>query len=222
VNRNTLLYFNGYRSSSATRSNLLNAYRMIADEDVKVVDKDRGANLLPHTEYVGQLQRSVFCFIVRGDTSSSRRLFESIVAGCLPVIVSEGIELPFTKHVDYSKFSFMPSEMDVVMNPKGFVETMRAITDAEIKRRQQAMAAIAHHFIFGTGEGNGAEASILADLCTAPRRESCEADEVDDPEEAAQKAKEKKRAAKKAKSRAARAEAARRQSKEQARVSSSE
>jgi hypothetical protein len=222
LGRETLLYFNGYRSSSPTRSNLLNAYKGIADKDVKVVDKDRANNLLPHSEYVGQLQRSIFCLVVRGDTSSSRRLYEAIVAGCLPVIVSEGIELPFEKHIDYSKFAFTPSEMEVVMNAAGFVKTMRAVTQEEIERRQQAMAAVAHHFVFGETDGKGAEELILTNLCSAPRSETCDADEDDPKAKAAREAKSKKAAAAKANARAARADAARRRKEAEEQAASSE
>ena len=171
--RDMLLYFNGYRSSSPTRSNLLNAYRSISDADVEIVDKDRGTNLIPHAEYVKKLQRSRFCLVVRGDTSSSRRLFEAIVAGCLPVILSEGLELPFERRVDYASFAYFPSEMEAVMNPKGYIQKLRSIGDDELVRKQQAMAAVAHHFVYGAAAADdavpGAESAVLEELCAAKK-----------------------------------------------------
>ena len=38
-----------------------------------------------------------------GDTPSSARLFDAIVSGCIPVIVSDELELPFEGILDYKK-----------------------------------------------------------------------------------------------------------------------
>ncbi|PWA98819.1 Exostosin-like protein [Artemisia annua] len=40
-----------------------------------------------------------------GDTPSSNRLFNAIVNHCVPVIVSDHIELPFESELDYSKIA---------------------------------------------------------------------------------------------------------------------
>lgn len=47
--------------------------------------------------------RSIFCLNPAGDTPSSARLFDAIVSGCIPVIVSDELELPFEGILDYSK-----------------------------------------------------------------------------------------------------------------------
>ena len=47
--------------------------------------------------------RSLFCLSPAGDTPSSARLFDAIVSGCLPVIVSDELELPFEGILDYRK-----------------------------------------------------------------------------------------------------------------------
>lgn len=47
--------------------------------------------------------RSVFCLSPAGDTPSSARLFDAIVSGCIPVIVSDEVELPFEGILDYRK-----------------------------------------------------------------------------------------------------------------------
>lgn len=40
-----------------------------------------------------------FCFCPRGDTESSRRIFDAIAAGCIPVVSSPGVEvLPFVRY----------------------------------------------------------------------------------------------------------------------------
>lgn len=47
--------------------------------------------------------RSIFCLNPAGDTPSSARLFDAIVSGCIPVIVSDELELPFEGIIDYRK-----------------------------------------------------------------------------------------------------------------------
>lgn len=47
--------------------------------------------------------RSLFCLNPAGDTPSSARLFDAIVSGCIPVIVSDELELPFEGILDYRK-----------------------------------------------------------------------------------------------------------------------
>lgn len=47
--------------------------------------------------------RSLFCLCPAGDTPSSARLFDAIVSGCIPVIVSDELEFPFEGILDYKK-----------------------------------------------------------------------------------------------------------------------
>ena len=39
-------------------------------------------------QYAREMMNSMFCLVIPGDTISSRRLFDAIVAGCIPVIVT--------------------------------------------------------------------------------------------------------------------------------------
>ncbi|CAM9614595.1 unnamed protein product, partial [Hapterophycus canaliculatus] len=48
------------------------------------------------TEYAEHMSRSRFCFCPRGDTASSRRIFDAFAAGCIPIITEAGVAvLPF-------------------------------------------------------------------------------------------------------------------------------
>jgi hypothetical protein len=49
------------------------------------------------------MRKSLFCLNPAGDTPSSARLFDAIVSGCIPVIVSDELELPFEGILDYRK-----------------------------------------------------------------------------------------------------------------------
>lgn len=60
--------------------------------------------LLSVSSYVvSSVTRSIFCLSPAGDTPSSARLFDAIVSGCIPVIVSDELELPFEGILDYRK-----------------------------------------------------------------------------------------------------------------------
>lgn len=45
----------------------------------------------------------MFCLSPAGDTPSSARLFDAIVSGCIPVVVSDELELPFEGLLNYQQ-----------------------------------------------------------------------------------------------------------------------
>ena len=50
---------------------------------------------------IGALYRgSVFCPCPRGDSAHTKRLFSTLAAGCIPIIISDKMVLPFAEHVD--------------------------------------------------------------------------------------------------------------------------
>ncbi|GJW71407.1 probable arabinosyltransferase ARAD1 [Tanacetum coccineum] len=55
---------------------------------------------------------SKFCLNIAGDTPSSNRLFDAIVSHCVPVIISDEIELPYEDALDYSQFSIFVRSSD--------------------------------------------------------------------------------------------------------------
>lgn len=59
-----------------------------------------------HDALRGVMQRSTFCLVIPGDTASSRRLTEIILAGCIPVFVgSPWHSMPLAALLDYPKFA---------------------------------------------------------------------------------------------------------------------
>ncbi|CAA0839417.1 exostosin family protein [Striga hermonthica] len=50
------------------------------------------------------MRSSKFCLNIAGDTPSSNRLFDAIASHCVPVIISDEIELPYEDVLDYSQF----------------------------------------------------------------------------------------------------------------------
>lgn len=59
-----------------------------------------------HDALRGVMQRSLFCLVIPGDTASSRRLTEIVLAGCIPVFVGPPWHsMPLAAWLDYSKFA---------------------------------------------------------------------------------------------------------------------
>lgn len=88
---------------------------------------------------------SKFCLNIAGDTPSSNRLFDAIVSHCVPVIISDAIELPFEDVLDYSEFCVFVRASDAVK--KGFLlQMLRGITQDEWTSMQRRLKEVAHHF----------------------------------------------------------------------------
>lgn len=60
------------------------------------------------------MRSSKFCLHPAGDTPSSCRLFDAIVSHCVPVVVSDKLELPFESELDYRNFTVFLSHQDSV------------------------------------------------------------------------------------------------------------
>ncbi|KAG4113674.1 hypothetical protein ERO13_D13G238500v2 [Gossypium hirsutum] len=63
--------------------------------------------------YQSEIVRSVFCLCPLGWAPWSPRLVESVALGCVPVIIADGIQLPFPSAVKWSEISFTVAERDV-------------------------------------------------------------------------------------------------------------
>ncbi|KAJ0941301.1 putative xylogalacturonan beta-1,3-xylosyltransferase [Helianthus annuus] len=63
--------------------------------------------------YQSEIVRSVFCLCPLGWAPWSPRLVESVALGCVPVIIADGIRLPFESTVPWSNISLTVRENDV-------------------------------------------------------------------------------------------------------------
>ncbi|MBA0865709.1 hypothetical protein Goshw_014697 [Gossypium schwendimanii] len=65
------------------------------------------------TGYQSEITRSVFCLCPLGWAPWSPRLVESVALGCVPVIIADGIRLPFSSAVNWSEISLTVAEREV-------------------------------------------------------------------------------------------------------------
>lgn len=64
-----------------------------------------GPNKLGRVEYFQHLGNSKFCLAPRGESSWTLRFYESFFVECVPVILSDQVELPFQNVIDYTEIS---------------------------------------------------------------------------------------------------------------------
>ncbi|EGD74622.1 hypothetical protein PTSG_05987 [Salpingoeca rosetta] len=104
--RDTFLFFAGTLSNNRVRTVLKKAVEghphcVIHDAQVKMMqDKNpRSSHSLLVRQVVrdtlAEMATSEFCLCPRGLTAGTRRIFEAVLVGCIPVIVSDGYTWPF-------------------------------------------------------------------------------------------------------------------------------
>jgi hypothetical protein len=94
-------------------------------------------NLLEsYSSYIHELQQSIFCLCPPKTTLWSFRLFESIAAGCLPVLFDEGEQrLPFEDIIDYNKFITRIHRDDAIHT----ADILRSISAKQVAAKQQEL-----------------------------------------------------------------------------------
>ncbi|CAM8891250.1 unnamed protein product [Rhodiola kirilowii] len=146
--RSTLLFFRGRLKRNAggkIRSKLgaeLNGVEGVVIEEGTAGEKGKVAAQ-------NGMQKSVFCLSPAGDTPSSARLFDAIVSGCIPVIVSDELELPFEGIIDYRKIALFVSSNDAVQ-PGWLISYLTSINPSRIRVMQNNLVKHSRHFIYSS------------------------------------------------------------------------
>jgi hypothetical protein len=91
------------------------------------------------------MHSSKFCLNIAGDTPSSNRLFDAIVSHCIPVIISDDIELPYEDVLDYSKFSIFVHSSDAVK--KGYLMGLiRGVSKQKWTSMRERLKEVDRHY----------------------------------------------------------------------------
>ena len=103
-------------------------------------------------DYVGDLLRARYCLHLRGDTTTSRRLFDSVAAGCIPVIISDGVNLPFESQIAWRRFAIFIPEDEVFKGRSPRLRSLIKGGNAESRRNMRhALRLARHHVLYGLG-----------------------------------------------------------------------
>ncbi|CAM8986389.1 hypothetical protein QQ045_023211 [Rhodiola kirilowii] len=142
--RPTLLYFQGVihrKDGGAIRQQLYNLLKHEPDVHFKF-GTARGKGVRNAAQ---GMARSKFCLSIAGDTPSSNRLFDAIASHCVPVIISDDIELPFEDRLDYTEFSIFVRATDALK--KGhIVNLLRKMERDEWSQMWKKLKRVQKHF----------------------------------------------------------------------------
>ncbi|PKI56443.1 hypothetical protein CRG98_023181 [Punica granatum] len=136
--RQTLLYFKGAKHRHRPG----------------VVMEEGFPNATGREQSIKGMRTSEFCLHPAGDTPTSCRLFDAIESLCIPVIVSDNIELPFEGMLDYSEFSVFISFSDA-LKPKWLLSHLRSFSDKQKDQFRKKIAEIQEVFEYDNGHWGG-------------------------------------------------------------------
>lgn len=100
------------------------------------------------------MRNSKFCLHPAGDTPSSCRLYDAIASLCVPVIVSDAIELPFEGILDYSEFCFFISVGDA-LQPGLLVQQLRGVSNQQLENMRNRLSEVQQSFVYDNGLPGG-------------------------------------------------------------------
>jgi len=94
-----------------------------------------------HSDAPAALRAAIFCPHAPGDVYTSPRLYTAIMALCIPIIVSDRVQLPFTDAVDWSSFTLRLPERNLT-RPGGeadLVQLARSVPPSRVATMQRAL-----------------------------------------------------------------------------------
>mmetsp|Transcript_29775 Transcript_29775/g.76959 ORF Transcript_29775/g.76959 Transcript_29775/m.76959 type:complete len:464 (+) Transcript_29775:315-1706(+) len=143
--REYLLYFRGVLPGiedqgtwglRATLFSHLQAERGVLFRDSKDSSCDRACSL-------AEMTQARYCLAPEGGVEGwSLRIFDSILQGCIPVIVADSWELPFQETLDWSKFSIKVLEKDA----DEVVELLRSLPQSAVEAKAAELGRVAQRF----------------------------------------------------------------------------
>lgn len=142
--RDTLVYFQGAIFRKDGGEIRLELYYLLKDE--KDVHFTFGSIQAHGVRDAGKgMSSSKFCLNIAGDTPSSNRLFDAIARHCVPVIISDDIELPFEDVLDYSEFCVFVHSSDAVK--KGYLlNLLRGMKENQWTKMWERLKVVSKHF----------------------------------------------------------------------------
>ncbi|XP_076912057.1 putative arabinosyltransferase ARAD1 [Bidens hawaiensis] len=150
-NRKWLMFFMGnrYRKEGGKIRDLL--FQLLEDED-DVFIKHGSQSRESRRMATQGMHTSKFCLHPAGDTPSACRLFDAIVSLCVPVIISDYIELPFEDVIDYRKIAvFVDTES--ALKPGYLAKLLRGVKKDRILEFQTELKKVQRYFEYDHPDG---------------------------------------------------------------------
>ena len=142
-----------------------------ADLDILNVDKIREhsfgyAKNFSTRRLMEGMRQSTFCLVPRGDTPSSRRVFDAVAAGCIPVLIADDYTPPF-EELDWPGFSVRLDLGNAVADPCQVFEQLRRIPAAEVSQKLARLREVAPMLSYGHWSAEGIHPGGAIDLALA-------------------------------------------------------
>lgn len=151
--RKTLLYFKGARHRHRTG--------LVRDKLWSVLEHEQGVvleegfpNITGQEQALRGMRDAEFCLHPAGDTPTSCRLFDAVASLCIPVIVSDNIELPFEGMLDYTDFCLFVAVHNAIQ-PKFLVQYLAGISINQRETMRARLAEVQHMFEYDNGFSGG-------------------------------------------------------------------
>lgn len=97
-----------------------------------------------NSSYSYALASSKFCFVLPGDGWSGR-FEDSMMHGCIPVIIQDDVDISFESIMDVSLFTIRIAQADLERVP----EILEAKTDVEVERMLEAVKKVWNRYWYG-------------------------------------------------------------------------
>ncbi|EEF42357.1 probable arabinosyltransferase ARAD1 [Ricinus communis] len=146
--RTTLLFFRGRLKRNAGGKIRAKLVAELSGAEGVVVEEGTAGEGGKAAAQTG-MRKSIFCLSPAGDTPSSARLFDAIVSGCIPVIVSDELELPFEGILDYRKIAVFVSSSDAIQ-PGWLIKFLKDVSPAQTREMQRNLVKYSRHFLYSS------------------------------------------------------------------------
>ena len=147
--RDILIHFRG-RSWGDVRPQIFRNLRPAADvilsEQIQFAmgGENRRAVREDAVAYYREARRSVFCLCPAGQTPWSKRIYETILCGAIPVFIPGTFVPPFPGQIDFSRFS-----VTITMEELPRLEQiLRGIPTERVQAMLAEVARVRHHFVW--------------------------------------------------------------------------
>ncbi|QHN79075.1 putative arabinosyltransferase [Arachis hypogaea] len=151
--RHSLLYFKGAKHRHRGGLVREKLWDLLVNEPGVIIEEGF-PNATGREQSIRGMRSSEFCLHPAGDTPTSCRLFDAIQSLCIPVIVSDNIELPFEGTVDYTEFSVFVAVADA-LKPSWLVNHLKSFSKQQKDRFRQNMAQVQPIFVYDNGHPGG-------------------------------------------------------------------
>lgn len=110
------------------------------------------------------MHQAKFALVVGGDSPESLRFQQAIMAGAIPLIVDDALQMPFPEFIPWERFIVRLNQTAAVADPGYVARIIAGIDDATLSAMQEALLAARRQLSYTVGAG-GAPETVLRAAC---------------------------------------------------------